>query len=267
MFSEKLEGLIQASIQDGILTDKEKQAILKRAIAEGEDPSEVEIYIDSLIQKEKQTRRAKEDEMDKKIERKRKAEIGRVCPKCGRQVPPLTLVCECGFEFTNPDKEKKSAITELMEKIEKTKSEQKIKDAISFFPVPNTKEDIVDFLALSAPNAKKKGGLLRTKIGRLICFLITFGVLLTIIYSLIDPSAPADESMSVGGVVAMVAGFLALFGVIGILASEDDTIKWNQRADVWRAKFDQVLMKGRSLRGDPEFQRQLDYYEGIVNKK
>lgn len=46
-----------------------------------------------------------------------------------------------------------------------------------------------------------------------------------------------------------------------------ESARWNKRAEVWRAKFDQVLMKGRSLRGDPEFQRQLDYYEGVVNKK
>lgn len=51
MFSERLEKLIQSSLQDGILTDQEKAAIIKRAKAEGEDIDEVEIYIDSLLQK------------------------------------------------------------------------------------------------------------------------------------------------------------------------------------------------------------------------
>ena len=49
MFSERLEKLIQSSLQDGILTDQEKAAIIKRAKAEGEDIDEVEIYIDSLV--------------------------------------------------------------------------------------------------------------------------------------------------------------------------------------------------------------------------
>ena len=44
----------------------------------------------------------------------------------------------------------------------------------------------------------------------------------------------------------------------------DDLLEWNRKADVWRNKFDQVLMKGRSLMGDPDFQRQLDYYEEAV---
>jgi len=51
MFSERLDKLIQSSLQDGVLTDQEKAVILKRAKAEGEDIDEVEIYIDSLLQK------------------------------------------------------------------------------------------------------------------------------------------------------------------------------------------------------------------------
>lgn len=157
MFSEKLEELIQSSLQDGVLTDQERAAIIKRAKAEGEDIDEVEIYIDSLLQKRQKElnnsdvkRKANTSAMDelKKLidaamvdgiitfkEREviiRKAatlgidaaevevyldaeiqkteqaadmakrdKIGPVCPQCGKQVPPLTLKCECGYEFTN----------------------------------------------------------------------------------------------------------------------------------------------------------------------
>lgn len=34
----------------------------------------------------------------------------------------------------------------------------------------------------------------------------------------------------------------------------------------WREKFDQVMSKGRSLRGDAEFTKQLDYYESILEE-
>ena len=44
-------------------------------------------------------------------------------------------------------------------------------------------------------------------------------------------------------------------------------IEDNKTASVWRDKFDQILMKGRSLRGDSEFQKQLDYYENMVNRQ
>lgn len=52
----------------------------------------------------------------------------------------------------------------------------------------------------------------------------------------------------------------------GVFNIDKDTLKWNKNADVWRAKFEQVLMKGRSLRGDSEFTRQLDYYENSLKK-
>ena len=34
----------------------------------------------------------------------------------------------------------------------------------------------------------------------------------------------------------------------------------------WREKFEQVLLKGRSLRGDAEFTQQLDYYESLLEE-
>lgn len=42
-------------------------------------------------------------------------------------------------------------------------------------------------------------------------------------------------------------------------------LRENKVADAWEAKFSQVLIKGRSLRGDEEFTRQLDYYESQHN--
>lgn len=49
-----------------------------------------------------------------------------------------------------------------------------------------------------------------------------------------------------------------------IVKKGTDIIEDNKTAEVWRSKFDQVLMKGRSLRGDPDFQKQLDYYENNI---
>ncbi|MBQ3438998.1 MAG: hypothetical protein IJG35_03355 [Bacteroidales bacterium] len=276
MFSEKLENLIKASLQDGLLTEQEKRAILKRAEAEGEDPNEVDIYIQSLLQKSLQNRRKIEDEKDEQRAQIKKKEMGRVCPNCGRQVPPLTLKCECGFEFTSSSN-KKSSVQELAEKIsvirdapmsealddaekekEKEERRQKILELIKWFPVPNTKEDVIEFLSLSAPNSRKKGGILGTVGGRLVALM--FIVLIIIIIGVVS----GDEGR------AMIFGLGSvglLWCVIGVFEVDKDTLKWNKDATVWRAKFDQVLMKGRSLRGDPEFQRQLDYYEGVVNKK
>ena len=63
-------------------------------------------------------------------------------------------------------------------------------------------------------------------------------------------------------------GFIIFTGIIGLLFSfeiDQDTIRSNKIANAWRAKFEQVLIKGRSLRGDAEFTRQLDYFESLIN--
>jgi len=34
----------------------------------------------------------------------------------------------------------------------------------------------------------------------------------------------------------------------------------------WREKFDEVMLKARSLRGDPDFTQQLNYYENLLDE-
>lgn len=124
-FSDRLKNLIDNALEDGQLTEQERNAIIRRAQAENEVIDEVDIYIQSLQQK-----RLKElkDEAQQKAEKERvasmkareakeKAEaedekerstILRKCPACGATLPPLTSVCpECGIiiDAFNIDKE------------------------------------------------------------------------------------------------------------------------------------------------------------------
>ena len=314
MFSERLDMLIQSSLQDGILTDQERAAIIKRAKAEGEDIDEVEIYIDSLLQKRQKElnnsdvkRKANTSAMDelKKLidaamadgiitskEREviiRKAatlgidaaevevyldaeiqnteqaadmakrdKIGPVCPQCGKQVPPLTLKCECGYEFTNAKQsysmqilsERLNAISltdDELKEIEKAAPAVKAGkrsdflvskqiNMITTFPVPNTKEDIIDFLSTSISLANKEIGFLDKKKNYFIVVVLA-------------------------GIIIPVFGWL--FGLIFMMAKSFSEEKLKQ---AWRAKSEQVLIKGRSLRGDSEFTQQLDYYENLLSE-
>ena len=78
VFSDRLESIIEAALQDGVLTQKEREIILRRAEKEGEDIDEVEIYIDSLLQKrqkelnnsavKKQAKTSSMDELKKLID-------------------------------------------------------------------------------------------------------------------------------------------------------------------------------------------------------
>lgn len=121
MFSERLENLIRAALQDGVLTDQEKASIVKRAQIEGEDIDEVEIYIQSLMQKRQQEINQKSKEANNvqakeaQYQEKERAKTLRKCPKCGEYVPHLTNICPaCGFIIDKSDKDDKIVLIKSM---------------------------------------------------------------------------------------------------------------------------------------------------------
>ena len=242
MFSKELDTLIQATLEDGVLEEYEKAALVRRAQAEGVDIAELEIYINSILQKRQIELHKEQQAQMEKLAKEKKEAFGRVCPACGSQVPPMTLKCDCGYEFTNTKSVSSAQL--LLEKIEEindshnvegfsaTERERRICDAIEMIPVPNSKEDILEFLSLAVSNINK--------------------------------------SIGSASVMSTVFSFLAkiyTFGMAKTNPNESDAMLQSKRKKAWRSKFNQVMLKGRSLRGDSDFQRQLDYYESIVNKK
>ena len=304
MFSKEMEALIEATLQDGVLTDQEKAVLVKRAQKEGIDVDELDVYIQSLLQKRQQEQSEKRNQKEEEFEKEKAKAIGPVCPKCGKQVPPLTLVCDCGYEFTK--KKEVSSVQLLFDKInniqltgaeidsvsytleEKVGNEyRKVYDAdgnvakkvnqpqledlkrkkkleiIKTFPVPNTKEDIIEFLALSLPNAQTKGGLLGTRKGRILIVLAVI-IIVACILGILGLVGVMSEGY-VGALIGWdVLGGIIL-GVCFVAFFDEETLHHNDAAVVWKAKFDQVLLKGRSLRTDPEFTQKLDYYENLLN--
>ena len=272
MFSKELENLINATLEDGVLEEYEKAALVKRAQAEGVDLTELEIYINSILQRRKKERTKAEEARQEIIDKKKKEAYGRVCPNCGKQVNSMTLKCDCGYEFTN--NAVRSSVQILADKIEKITNEaskisneedrekkktKEIVDAITIYPVPNTKEDIIEFCAMAISNSKTRGGLWGTTLGR-IKILAAIAVIGAIVaYIIVDD--PEGKSVAP---VAIILG-TAMYGGMACSMIDQDTIRSNKIANAWRAKFEQVLIKGRSLRGDAEFTRQLDYFESLVN--
>ena len=276
MFSKELENLINATLEDGVLEEYEKAALVKRAQAEGVDLTELEIYINSILQRRKRERTKAEEARQEIIDKKKKEAYGRVCPNCGKQVNSMTLKCDCGYEFTN--NAVRSSVQILADKIEKITNEaskisneeerekkktKEIVDVITIYPVPNTKEDIIEFCAMAISNSKTRGGLWGTTLGRIKIFaaIAVIGAILAFI-CMIFSGEDAEDALGSSG------GFIVFTGISGLLFSfeiDQDTIRSNKIANAWRAKFEQVLIKGRSLRGDAEFTRQLDYYENLIN--
>lgn len=53
MLSKELEEIVEAALADGVLTDKERAVLHKRAQAEGVDPDELDIVLDGRLAKMK----------------------------------------------------------------------------------------------------------------------------------------------------------------------------------------------------------------------
>ena len=274
MFSKELENLIQATLEDGILEDYEKAALVKRATAEGVDLAELEIYINSLLQKRKKEKEEEENVKQEIIDQRKKAAFGRVCPNCGKQVPPMTLKCECGFEFTNNSQE--SAVEVLSKKMagisagrslltsSRTKANEMI-DLITTFPVPNTKEDIIELLALSISKSKLTGGIWGTTAGRM--KIVGISSVTLFLLGCILCSVGVEVCTNLGYWLCFLGGNIFFWGGIYASLFGQDVITANKLAIAWRDKFEQVLIKGRSLRGDEEFTNQLNYYENLMKKR
>lgn len=156
----------------------------------------------------------------------------------------------------------------LLDEIQKIQSskkgtdekEQEISNAITTSSVSNIKEDIIDFLTLAASNSIMKAGLWGSITGRIMIITSIWVVILFYGDIFIE-----DEGTYYG---IWLLGIILFGPTLGIIYTADkETLEWNKRARIWRAKFDQVLLKGRSLYIDDEnFQRQLDHYEQMVKK-
>ena len=174
----EIENLINMALADGEVTEKERAVILRKAEALSEDKDEIEMILEgtiALYNKQKNS-------LNLQIERVNTSKEGVVkkCPSCGSTVSSFQTNCfDCGHEFRNI--ESVSSITKLhtelqnVEEVERNRPRswaEKIdgelavakavanrqKAIISSFPVPNAKEDLMEFLSISCAEATKKLG-------------------------------------------------------------------------------------------------------------
>lgn len=170
MYNEQIETLISAALADGMLTEKEKQVLFKKAQAQGIDLDEFEIILDARLVELEKTEKAKAAASAPKSNK-----LGDVkkCPVCGAIVQSFQGVCaECGYSFEGVDANLSSLklckkIEGIQEKyntqIAKTSDDQKkwelniekintIAQAIKTFPLPTTKADLLEFLTTMQAN-------------------------------------------------------------------------------------------------------------------
>lgn len=191
MYSEQLEKLIEIALSDGEFTDKKKQVLFKRAEKEGVDLDEFEMVLESRLSQQNRIQSpnvtTQQPISDKQGEIKK-------CPACGAIAESFATRCsDCGTEFRGVTAS--NSIQKLFEMLDEaesqrddkvttggiigglfqnsigggaiseafgvtSKTDKRKKEIISSFPIPNTKEDILEFLSLAYPKAKQKGNFL-----------------------------------------------------------------------------------------------------------
>lgn len=105
LISQELETLIKEYLTDGVLTDKERAVILRKAEKMGLDRDEIDLYLDAQVQKIDQAT----DAAVRKVK-------GKTCPYCGGSIPQLADKCpHCGENVTAQASEELQEIFDNLE--------------------------------------------------------------------------------------------------------------------------------------------------------
>ncbi len=162
------------ALADGELTEKEKQVLFKKAEAAGIDLDEFEMVLDARLYERKKASQAVQPTTQGAAPKSEKYGDVRKCPSCGAIVESFTTRCpDCGLEFRNIGTV--NSIQQLMQQLMDFDARsggnefinlftggtmrryQKKCQIIANFPFPTAKNDILEFLSMAAPLAKKKG--------------------------------------------------------------------------------------------------------------
>lgn len=171
----EIENLIEMALADGEVTEKERAIILRKAEALGEDKDEVEMVLDGKIALMLKEQNA--TQLQSKPKSNKDGDIKK-CPACGAPSTSFATKCpDCGHEFRNT--KAASSVEKLYEELQKIEELERSRErswaqkldsdmgvqksiatrqisAISSFPIPNTKEDLLEFLSISSSEAQKK---------------------------------------------------------------------------------------------------------------
>jgi len=173
----EIENLINMALADDEVTEKERAIILRKAESLGFERDEVEMILDGKIALQK---KELDNSQLSKENLSNKAGSTKKCPSCGAPVHSFVSKCgDCGHEFRNI--EAVSSIKALHLELQKGEEDERNKprswaekmdgelavakavanrqkSIIASFPVPNAKEDLLEFLSIANSEASKKLG-------------------------------------------------------------------------------------------------------------
>ena len=104
-YPKELTDLLEQYMTDGVMTEKERAVLLRKAEARGVDKDEFDLYIDAEVQK-----------FDQKIDSAKRQAKGKLCPFCEASIPMFTDKCpECGGNITPEVTKELNEIVEALE--------------------------------------------------------------------------------------------------------------------------------------------------------
>ena len=179
IYSDKLNKLIDMALADGQLTEKEKQILFKNAQREGIDLDEFEMVLEAkLYERSYQTQQysqvSQQGQVSQVAPKSSKYGDVRKCPACGAILQSFQSRCvECGHEIIGSQANASiQKLFEMINDIELTRKsgtnllfdallggnpvDQRKMECIKNFPIPTTREDILEFLCFALPLAKKQ---------------------------------------------------------------------------------------------------------------
>lgn len=179
-----MESLINAALADGELTEKGRQILFRKAQLMGIDLDKFEMMLDARLVEQKKAEARNQQQYDLEMGKMRAAQksvpksdkLGdvRKCPACGVILGTFQTTCpNCGHEFTNVGAVNSAKqLFDALQAVEMRKAEkisvynsdrqrrfiekQAIAERlniIKLFPVPNTKADLMELLAMATSSA------------------------------------------------------------------------------------------------------------------
>ena len=201
--TEQVDKLIEMALMDGVLTEKEKEILFKKAEAAGIDLDEFEMILDAkLFEKQQSIKAAAPPVAAQKTDKH--GDVNK-CPACNAIVQSYSAICsDCGHSFSNISAV--SSVSKLHEQLIAVESEERERDSkeknqpnqsynifnpmasinamknlrvdieeiiltrkasiIQSFPIPNSKEDILEFLTMAVPECKNKPSFIMMNTGK-----------------------------------------------------------------------------------------------------
>lgn len=148
-----LEKLIDFALADGVLTEREKQVLYKKATELDVDLNELEMVVEAKLHlRQSEKYKIMPPSTYPKAKSEKYGDVKK-CPSCGSELNSYSTSCkDCGYEFRNIGAN--YSLQKLSDSLNNAKYESDKESLINNFPIPNTKEDILELLFFIYPKTK-----------------------------------------------------------------------------------------------------------------